>query len=79
MIELYEKDIKEEISVCPYCGNENRGQLSCCGENHWTDAIVTWDGDIHLEDEYIVVDEPLTTQDKEDIKGDLIYNIQEDK
>jgi len=64
-MQAYENQIEEEITVCPYCMNDYRGQLQCCGENHWAEAYII-DGECYLADEVTILE-----YNKEDVKGDM--------
>jgi hypothetical protein len=52
--------IENEITVCPYCGDEKHGNsYGCCGESscHFEKAYVLKDGDCVTEHECCVVDD----------------------
>lgn len=59
MKQIYESQVQDELTVCPYCMNPpTRGQRSCCGENHFEEAIDTGDEIYLLSEVEIVPDLP---------------------
>ena len=56
---LKSSEIKEEISVCPYCMNDFPidSWRGCCGEVHSERAYVTVDGECYLESEVTIEEE----------------------
>ena len=57
-MKIRKEDITDYISVCPYCYEMNRGQISCCGENHFEDGYLMENGEIYLESDVTVEDTP---------------------
>ena len=59
MKQIYESQVQDELTVCPYCMNPpTRGQFSCCGENHFEPAIDTGDEIYLLSEVEIIPDLP---------------------
>lgn len=59
MKQIYESQVQDELTVCPYCMNPpTRGQRSCCGENHYEPAIDTGDEIYLLSEVEIIPDLP---------------------
>jgi hypothetical protein len=59
MRQILLSQIENEITICPYCGDEKHGQSGCCGESscHFEQAYVLKDGDCVSEHECSVVDD----------------------
>lgn len=59
MKQIYESQVQDELTVCPYCMNPpTRGQRSCCGEIHYEPAIDTGDEIYLLSEVEIIPDLP---------------------
>ena len=57
MYKLYESEILEEITVCPYCMNDwsdKKDMFGCCGENHPETAFIT-KNECYLESEVDII------------------------
>lgn len=81
-MKIKKEDIAEYISVCPYCYEMNRGQISCCGENHFEDGYLLENGEIFLESDITEITEPTLYEIEERLlnhRADLAYDYQKDE
>ena len=71
--EIKESEIEEYITVCPYCMEKQSG-FSCCGENHFSEAVLTYD-DCYLLDEIDIIEDVIN---KDDLKGDMQLKMEKE-
>lgn len=63
---IYEDQITDELTVCPYCYNtwtERKDVYGCCGEVHPAEAYLVDDDQVLLVDEVEVYTRPATEQE----------------
>lgn len=81
MYKITDEEIVEELSVCPYCYEPERGNISCCGENHFEDGYLLDNGEIILKSDAIVVEIPryIIEERLEAHRADKAYDFWKDE